>query len=203
MSSGPRPMFPLGTVLFPTVVLPLQIFEPRYQRLLEDVLEGDRRFGVVLIERGSEVGGGDVRTEVGTLAEVIEARDLADGHWAVAAVGRERLRVDRWLEDDPYPRAEVSVVEDGPDPAPDPGALEGPLRRALALQAELGEARAPVQVELSDDPGTATLQMGAVGPFGPADQQRILACTDAPSRHRLIGELLEEALPLLEARLGG
>lgn len=196
-------MFPLGTVLFPTVVLPLQVFEPRYRRLLDDVLAGDRCFGIVLIERGSEVGGGDVRTEVGTLAEVLEARDLGDGHWAVAAVGRERLRVDRWLEDDPYPRAEVSILEDGPEPSPPLGDLDGRLRRALALQAELGEARAPVEVELAPDPATASLQMGAVGPFGPVDQQRILACTDPSARHRLVGDLLDDAVPLLEARLGG
>ena len=61
---GTLPMFPLGTVLVPKAVVPLHVFEPRYQTMLVDVMAGDRKFGVVLIERGSEVGGGDVRTDV-------------------------------------------------------------------------------------------------------------------------------------------
>ena len=60
------PMFPLGSVLLPGVVLPLHVFEPRYQQLVRDCLETDEHeFGVVLIDRGSEVGGGDSRTDVG------------------------------------------------------------------------------------------------------------------------------------------
>ncbi|MEN3314917.1 MAG: uncharacterized protein V7605_1151, partial [Acidimicrobiaceae bacterium] len=54
-------MFPLGTVLFPGLALPLHVFEPRYQSLVQACLDGDGHFGIVLIERGSEVGGGDVR----------------------------------------------------------------------------------------------------------------------------------------------
>ena len=61
----PLPMFPLGTVLLPGAPLPLQVFEPRYRGLTHDCLAGVPEFGVVLIERGSEVGGGDVRTNVG------------------------------------------------------------------------------------------------------------------------------------------
>src|SRR4051812_26706984 len=57
----PLPMFPLGTVLFPHAVLPLHVFEPRYRALVETCLHSDGRFGVVLIERGYEVGGGDAR----------------------------------------------------------------------------------------------------------------------------------------------
>ena len=71
--SHPLPMFPLGTVLFPSVFLPLHVFEPRYQELTRDCLAGDNEFGVVLIERGSEVGGGDARFDVGTVARIIEA----------------------------------------------------------------------------------------------------------------------------------
>src|SRR5439155_458702 len=64
----PLPMFPLGTVLFPFVVLPLHVFEPRYRALTRDCLAGSGEFGVVLIERGLEVGGGDERFPVGTVA---------------------------------------------------------------------------------------------------------------------------------------
>ncbi|MCH2412496.1 MAG: hypothetical protein MK189_05940, partial [Acidimicrobiales bacterium] len=64
-------VFPLGTVLLPTAFLPLHVFEPRYRTMLADLLEGSRRFGGGLIERGSEVGGGEGRTEVGTMARIV------------------------------------------------------------------------------------------------------------------------------------
>ena len=59
------PMFPLGTVLLPGGILPLHVFEDRYRELTEYCLGNQTSFGVVLIERGHEVGGGDVRASVG------------------------------------------------------------------------------------------------------------------------------------------
>src|SRR4051812_45485804 len=99
------PMFPLGTVLFPYALLPLHVFEPRYRMMMRGVLRGDQEFGVVLIERGREVGGGDTRFALGTLARVVRATELDDGRYALTAVGVRRLRVDEWLADDPYPQA--------------------------------------------------------------------------------------------------
>src|SRR5436189_1506182 len=86
----PMPMFPLGTVLVPSAGLPLHVFEPRYRALVHDCLAGDGEFGVVLIARGSEVGGQDVRTDVGTVARIVQAQELPDGRWAIAAVGVRR-----------------------------------------------------------------------------------------------------------------
>src|SRR5687768_12766401 len=117
-------MFPLGTVLLPTAVIPLHVFEPRYRALVHDCLAADREFGIVLIARGSEVGGGDDRTDVGVVARIVEAVELPDGRWAIGAVGVDRIRVRTWLADDPYPRADVEAWPDI-DPGPDhPGALE-------------------------------------------------------------------------------
>jgi hypothetical protein len=121
----------------------------------------------------------------------------------LTAVGRERICVVDWLPDDPYPRATVTPLGDlsaRDDIDLDP--VMGRLRRVLALQAELGEARAPVDVELSPDPAIATLQMGAIGPFGPMDQQRLLATTDPERRLMLLDELLRDATELIEHRLG-
>src|SRR6476659_3342898 len=119
-------MFPLGTVLFPHALLPLHVFEPRYRMMLRDVLAGDQEFGVVLIERGSEVGGGDVRFDVGTRAHIVQASELPDGRFALAVVGVQRVRVERWLPDDPYPRADiVALVE--PPIAADAPALVAPV----------------------------------------------------------------------------
>jgi len=72
-------MFPLSTVLFPHAQIPLHVFEPRYRALTADCLAGDARFGIVLIARGSEVGGGDERMTVGTRAVITHAASLADG----------------------------------------------------------------------------------------------------------------------------
>ncbi|MGZ4700329.1 MAG: LON peptidase substrate-binding domain-containing protein, partial [Ilumatobacteraceae bacterium] len=67
------PMFPLGTVLLPGVVLPLHVFEPRYQQLVRDCLDAsEHEFGVVLIDRGSEVGGGDSRLPIGVIARLVQ-----------------------------------------------------------------------------------------------------------------------------------
>src|SRR5215207_8972442 len=116
-------MFPLGSVLLPSTLLSLHVFEDRYRALARHCMAGDRRLGVVLIERGSDVGGGDVRFDVGTRAVIADAVELDDGRWILILVGEERVRVVRWLPDDPYPQAEV--VECGDEP---PG-VEAPARR--------------------------------------------------------------------------
>ncbi len=205
MADVRMPMFPLGSVLVPTAGLPLHVFEPRYRALVQDCLAGDREFGVVLIERGSEVGGNDVRTSVGTVARIVEARELPDGRWAVAAVGVRRVRVRQWLADDPYPLAEV---EDWPDPEPSAEHAEALqrvivlLRRCLALAAEAGDPTAPATIELSPDPVLAGYQASVVAPLGPLDQQHLLMAPTPDARVERLSSLLADAVELLELRLG-
>jgi Lon protease-like protein len=138
------PMFPLGTVLVPGMALPLHVFEPRYSRMVDDCRAGDGTFGVVLIERGSEVGGGDVRTDVGTLARIAQAEALPDGRWMLVAQGVQRIRVERWLPDDPYPRAEIV---DWPE---EPGA------EPSATRPDAAPGRPGGDVERGGDVGAAT-----------------------------------------------
>ena len=107
------PMFPLGTVALPGVALPLQVFEPRYRALVMTCLTEDRLFGSVLIDRGSEVGGGDHRCDAGSLIRIIQSEELPDGRWAVVGVGVERLRIVEWLPDDPFPRCIAEAWTDG------------------------------------------------------------------------------------------
>jgi Lon protease-like protein len=196
------PMFPLGSVLLPGMPLPLHVFEPRYQALIAHCLEGEPEFGVVLIERGSEVGGGDARTGVGTVARILEATRFEDGRWAIGAVGTRRIRVERWLPDDPFPQA---VVDDWPeDPGEiDPERLEGVVsrfRRVLALASELGIPVPPATVELADDREVAVLQMTAGTPFGPADRYDLLAAPGPVARLDLLAELLAGQAELLEGQ---
>jgi Lon protease-like protein len=206
MADVAMPMFPLGAVLVPSAGLPLHVFEPRYRALVRDCLAGDHEFGVVLIERGSEVGGEDVRTLVGTVARIVQSRELPDGRWAIAAVGVRRVRVMAWLPDAPYPLAEVA---DWPDPEPSPTHADalteclGRLRRALALATEAGDDVAPATIELSDDPVLAGYQAIAVAPLGPLDRQALLAAESPDARVAQLADLLRDAIEVLQLRLGG
>jgi hypothetical protein len=198
-------MFPLGSVLLPGMVLPLHVFEDRYRALVRDCMAGDRQFGVTLIERGSEVGGGDIRAMAGTVAQIIQADELPDGRWAMVAVGTHRVRVREWMPDDPYPRAEV---EDWPDvPATDPEAAVAAyearvaqLRRILALAVELG-AEADPMVELADDAEVGSYQIGVLSPIGALDRQRLLTAPGPQQRLDLLEELLDDQELMLRARL--
>ena len=203
-------MFPLGTVLLPTAFLPLNVFEPRYRTMLVDLLEGSRLFGVVLIERGSEVGGGEVRTEVGTMARIVDARPAADSGWSVAVVGMQRIQVLRWLPDDPYPTA---VVEDLPDveEAVEDASVEttrfrdlvARQRRLLAHLSELGQSVTASTFECSEDPALGTFQLAALGPFGPFDRQRLLTATRVSDRLGLLDGYLGDLEAVVAHRMDG
>lgn len=197
-------MFPLGTVLFPHMVLPLHLFEPRYLDLIADVLAGDREFGVTLIERGHEVGGGDERTSVGTVARVIQAEELDDGRWLVISVGVRRIRVERWLDDRTYPRALVSDLPDEPtDDATVPPGMVARLRRVLAMHAELGHQGVPSTFEIEADPSVACWQTAVAAPLTPFDAQRVLAAPTCSARIELLDELLEGLEEVLGFQLRG
>jgi Lon protease-like protein len=206
------PMFPLSTVLVPHAVLPLHVFEPRYRVLMFDCMRAEPEFGVVLIERGSEVGGDDQRFGVATVARIVEATELADGRWVMLAVGTRRVEVKEWLPDDPYPLAVVDDRDDlawpaaaesgaGEALADSLGAAERAVRRILALAAELGDEVAPADVELSRDPAVAAWQLLAVAPVGSLDKQRLLGTDDHGERLRSLTQLAEEQAVLLAYRL--
>ncbi len=200
------PMFPLGTVLFPGVYLPLHVFEPRYQDLVRVCLEGTPEFGVALIERGHEVGGGDVRFEAGCVARIVAAAELDGGRWALGTVGTRRVRVRRWLPDAPYPRA---VVDDWDDPPPGPDAARRlpevavRLRRVLALAAEMGEIAADATTPIGDEPLVAGYQMAALAPVGPLDKLALLCAPTPEERLDLLDRLLDEEEAVLARRLEG
>jgi uncharacterized protein len=205
-------MFPLGTVLFPHAVLPLHVFEPRYRALTRDVLAGDQEFGVVLIERGSEVGGGDVRFDVGTLAHVVQASELADGRFALAVVGVSRFRVEQWLPDDPYPRAEITElvepsVASGDGSESRAASLVEPVVEALhevyALFGRVHDVETTVPIAVSPDPEQASFEIAALASLGPLDAQQVLALADAETRLRVLLDLLSDHAALLRDQLGG
>jgi hypothetical protein len=191
-------MFPLSAVLFPHAAMPLHVFEPRYRELMRDCLAGDARFGIVLIERGSEVGGGDQRGALGTRGVITEAAELPDGRWVLEVEGEALIEVEEWLPDDPYPMALVRAVTSVPaaeDARPLVGAAGQRVRRARALMAEQGGAP-PLPAELALDGGgdvdLAAWRLCAVAPLSAYDAQRLLTADGAPERLRLLAELMEE-----------
>ena len=200
------PMFPLQTVVFPFGLLPLHVFEDRYRRMIADCLADDGRFGVVLIERGSEVGGGDARASIGTEARIVEHQELDDGRYIVIAIGIRRIAVETWLPDDPYPQASVTVLEEPPAPAgvaarvPETARA---LRRLLLLYSELGVDVGDAALEFGDAAEDAVFQMCAVAPAGPLDAQQMLAATDSTARLTLLEDWIADESATLERRLGG
>jgi uncharacterized protein len=199
------PMFPLGNVLFPFAVLPLHVFEPRYRALVEQVVARDHEFGVVLIERGHEVGGGDVRFSVGTLARIIRLAQSSDGRYLLTTVGTRRIRVTEWLDDAPYPRARVVDLDDivEGELREQRSAVERLLREVAALWVRLDPRASGLEIELAADPVSASYEAAALAPIGPLDAQAILETDDVAERFRLLGEALRNEIDVLHFRLGG
>jgi Lon protease-like protein len=155
-------MFPLSAVLFPHASMPLHVFEPRYRALMRDCLEGDSRFGVVLKERGSEVGGGDHRSALGTRGVIAGAAELPDGRWVLEVRGEAVVEIDQWLPDDPYPLALVTerAGPGGSDVPPGLDVATQRVRRARALLAEHGGPPCP-PMRLSTAAATPTWRPGS------------------------------------------
>jgi Lon protease-like protein len=195
-------MFPLGAVALPGSMVPLHIFEPRYRALARDLQLGDGRFGIVLIERGNEVGGGEVRTAVGTRMRVTEAAEFEDGRWALMAVGEERIRVTAWLPDDPYPMALVETPPEGEAPSDEANAMaESAVRRALHLAGELGYDIPALDDLLVAEPFTRQWQLAAMTPCGPVDRQRMLDEDSAERRAEVIAAAALDAAEMFELQI--
>ncbi len=157
--------------------LALRVFEDRYLVMLSRVLQDEpSEFGVVLIERGQEVGGGEKRFSVGTIATIVQL-DTEEGAVGLLAQGGRRVTITRWLDEDPYPQAEAELL---PDFEWDDGDAEllaranEVVRRALALASEFTESLWSPDVELSGDPVESAWQLAAIAPLGPIDQFALL-----------------------------
>lgn len=196
-------MFPLGSVLFPYTPLALRVFEPRYLTMIGRLLDvTDPEFGVVLIERGLEAGGGDQRSAVGTRARIVQIEAGAEDLYVVA-VGGERITVDAWSEDDPYPIAEVSsmpalVWDDALEPLR--REAERVVRRVGSLASALGEARWDPETPLSEDPVESSWQLAAITPLGEYDRFRLLKSNTLGGLLRAVIDLSLEEETVLIAR---
>ena len=206
------PMFPLESVRLPGEDLPLRIFEPRYGALVRDCLAGERQFGVVLIAAGREVGGGDARCDVGALAHIVAAEDQGGGRYQIACEMRTRIRVEQWLDDDPYPRATVQAWPDEPGDAvtgADISAVEDRVMELFERIAAAREATLPPKHELlgepepGDDAGTRLYALAARIPIGQADRYAVLAAPSAAARLAALSDAVETVAAMVEFQLAG
>jgi hypothetical protein len=194
------PMFPLSTVLMPAMPLSLRIFEERYLKLLGDLItEENPEFGVVLIERGLEVGGGEKRSAIGTVASVIDIGTL-DEFYGLESFGSKRFRVNAWLPDDPYPIADIDFIPDliwENTLMPSRVHLETKVRKLLAFASEFGDLQYDADTALSDDPMDACWQLAGMLPIGQLDQVDLLSSQSAEeliSRTYEIVKTIDETL---------
>ena len=198
------PMFPLGSVLMPAMPLPLRIFEPRYLKLLGDLVASKNpEFGVVLIERGQEVGGGEKRMSLGTIASVTDI-GTSEEFYGLESVGSKRFRVNAWLPDDPYPIADIDFLPDliwDDTLMPSRVHLETKVRQLLAFASEFGDLQYSADVELSDDPMQACWQLAGVLPIGQLDQLDLLASQSAEELISRTYEIVTTADETLKAMM--
>jgi uncharacterized protein len=187
------PLFPLGTVLFPGLVLPLNIFEDRYRQLVQDLLDQPepREFGVIAIRHGRETGIDGVSDlyEVGCTAEVRQVEEYEDGRYGLVTVGVRRFRLLGLHEPDPYLAGDVEMLPDETGEA----ALVEPVQQAfLAYLDALADQRG-VEFDIPELPGEPVLLsylVAAAMVVDLADKQRLLAEPDATRRLAADRELL-------------
>jgi len=194
-------MFPLNTVLFPGVVVPLHVFEDRYRALVHHLLRVDdpalRLFGSVGIREGYEVGdhGAQSLFRVGCRMQLTEVEAHEDGTFDIVAVGRDRIRLDGLDTSGSYPQGAVEVF-----PTPDPDRTEQAALDAVADRARAGFAAwreavepwrgDPHPTDLPRDPVYLSWTLAAVAPMALPDRQQLLELDD-------VGERLEQVTALL------
>jgi len=203
-------MFPLQSALLPGEMLPLNIFEPRYAQLVRDcVASPDPAFGVVLISRGQEVGGGDIRSDVGALARITEYADLGEGQYQLLALVGERIRISGWLPDDPYPRAVVTAWPDEPGPDVGPERISVVVDAILGLFGRVIEARGgrlrsdalAVDEDIADDPSRHIYALASRVPMGQADRYAVLAAPTLAERVTVLSDAIETVTAMVEFQL--
>ena len=183
------PLFPLGTVLYPGLLLPLHIFEERYRELVRDLLAGPepRQFGVVAIRKGRETGvdGVSALYEIGCTATVRQVREHEDGRFDLVTAGTQRFRLSSLDHSRPYLQGEVDLLAEDNRGDAAAEAAAAAVRRAfrdyLVVLATWGTGEAVIP-ELPDDPAALSYLVAASVIVDLPDRQALLAEPDALRR---------------------
>ncbi|MBI2298822.1 MAG: LON peptidase substrate-binding domain-containing protein [Armatimonadetes bacterium] len=194
------PLFPLELVLFPGMLFPLQIFEPRYLEMLQECLRGDKRFGVLLVT--PELG--DHPARVGTMALIRECQEIQDGRYMLLVTGEERVRVIEFV-----PRGErlfgrVETVEDEPFDAAAHAeilreATHYTLEQVRLIRAALG--RSQLTEEVPDDPVALSFLLAGMADLTLVEKQQMLESTDTGERLNVVCAALRVQIGKLRRRM--
>jgi uncharacterized protein len=187
------PIFPLGTVLFPGLLLPLHIFEDRYRHLVRDLVQQPepRRFGVIAIREGRETGidGVSALYEIGCTATLRRVTERDDGRFDLVTIGAERFRLTELDDSKPYLQGDVEILPEDTGEKTAAGVAVEAVQRAFRGYVNALNARGATQVsipELPDDPLALSYLVAASIIADLHDRQALLAEPDA--LRRLIAE---------------
>jgi uncharacterized protein len=183
------PLFPLGTVLYPGLLLPLNIFEERYRELVRDLLDGPepRRFGVIAIRKGRETGvdGISALYQIGCTATVREVAEQDDGRYHLVTVGTQRFRLVSLDKSRPYLQGEVDLLEEEVGDEAAAGLAVHAVQRGFHGYVEALASRESVEVtvpELPDEPLLLSYLVAASMILDLPVRQDLLAEPDAERR---------------------
>ena len=200
------PLFPLGAVLYPGMLLPLHIFEDRYRQLVRDLLDGPepRRFGVIAIRKGRETGVDGVTSlyETGCTATLRRVQEHEDGRFDLVTLGTQRFRLLGLHQSLPYLRGEIELlpdeVADRADAAPLVRAVQAAFRDYLDAVTERGGATVRVQ-DLPDEPVLLSFIVAAATVIDLPERQSLLDEPDALRRLGAERALLSRESAMLRA----
>jgi Lon protease-like protein len=183
------PLFPLGTVLYPGLLLPLNIFEERYRELVRDLLDGPepRRFGVIAIRKGRETGvdGISALYQIGCTATVREVAEQDDGRYHLVTVGTQRFQLASLDNSRPYLQGEVDLLEEEVGDEAAAGLAVDAVQRGFHGYVEALASRESVEVtvpELPDEPLLLSYLVAASMILDLSVRQDLLAEPDAERR---------------------
>lgn len=197
------PIFPLSLVQFPGAITPLHIFEPRYRKLLKDVTEGDKTFGIIY--RASANDTEAVTTSellplgsIGCTVEVAVAQGLPDGRSNILCVGGTRFRLTAYVEGEPYQQAEVEFFDDEmmfEDLAAETARAKSAFQRLLIASRRLkdeNDREAEATPDLPDDAQALSFIVTAYLDIEASEKQALLELTDTSERLRRVNATLEK-----------
>jgi uncharacterized protein len=202
--SEPLPLFPLGTVLYPGLLLPLHIFEERYRQLVRDLLAGSEpgQFGVIAIRKGRETGvdGVSALHEIGCIAALRQVREHSDGRFDLVTAGTQRFRLVSLEHGRPYLQGVVDLLAEDTGDEAAAGAAAGDVQRAFRDYLVTLAARGTGEVtipELPDEPIALSYLVAASMVVDLPDRQALLAEPDALCRLQAERELLARETAML------
>jgi len=197
------PIFPLNAVLFPNVALPLQIFEERYKIMLQDCIDADSKFGIILIKAGNEVGEPAIPHSIGTLVQIIQVNEIRDGRFFVSVLGRQRFRIKNITQYRPYMTAQVDLLVDEEDS----GLSEEQQEKIKQTVAQYESLVAGLQggwssdTKISSDPTTLSYYIAGLLQAKLPDKQALLEEDSANQRLEKAVEFLKQDMATLKERV--